>query len=219
MRSSTWPGLDVNLVIDGVAMQEHEDQEAENEHPFSNHKTVTRYVQAVSGANFSVDLHMQQHFPYKHHDIAVRLLLDGAVAKQPIIEKGRLQSRFTHKFKGIEKLINGQWQLNRFAFADLRTCKSTPDSGVHTIYAACMMKANPKSADGAPKADLKEKLSRMGEATVELSRVAVVGQAYAATGASYDTYTPAVNGAVPEKALKGRAISSHTTSACRTFAI
>ena len=64
-------------------------------------------------------------------------------------------------------------------------------------------------ADARPEASLKEKLKNFGEVKVELFRCKAVG--VSTVSRKSNSFVPVVQSGIPEKALKGRAISNYAT--------
>lgn len=76
-----YPGLKVEIVVNGQALQEYEDKSDK-----ANAKVVTRYVEARAGAAFSVVVSFEQPFQ-NNRGIAMHVLVDGNTIRRPVIEK------------------------------------------------------------------------------------------------------------------------------------
>lgn len=119
MKLPSVPGLEVALSMSGVDMHEYDD-EADSEQA-----EYTRYVEAVSGANFAVELRTDKRFKWQHVDLRVRIYLDGSCCTDlafypragsgghgPVTVTGRKESQ------------HGRGVLRKFTFADLRTSET-----------------------------------------------------------------------------------------------
>lgn len=107
------PGLKVEVAVAGQALKEHDDNYETNAKP----KTVTKYVEAVSGANFEIAISFEKPFPDKH---AVRAIVyvDGEDVARPIIRESALLKR-TRKIQGATLRVEGKRVLRKFRFSKL----------------------------------------------------------------------------------------------------
>ena len=108
------PRIKTQVLVDGAALEEYEDDE---EHTEPN--SVTKYVEAKSGAEFAIRSRFTEQPQY---DILTRILLDGKyVMGQLAILKyfhGDFLEQTAH---GVRSNKGGQWVLSKFAFSDLKT--------------------------------------------------------------------------------------------------
>jgi hypothetical protein len=120
-------GLEVNVRVDGVALQEYQDpDEAE-----ADTATQTmRYIEAISGATFGLQLLFKPKFEPPKYDIGVEISIDGTVLDKPLIKGYRLRC-LPFKYYGHERLSegcktgsDGTYSLQKFEFADLDISKS-----------------------------------------------------------------------------------------------
>ena len=103
--------LQVSVAVNDKDLPEYDDDEAEQ---LPN--TVTKYVEAVSGATFQVHVSSEKKSArYGGTSLSFKVELDGEG-----ISKQHLRGRKTKsEIKGIRKLIDGQWTLERSRFSDI----------------------------------------------------------------------------------------------------
>ena len=67
---SEYPGLDVAFIVHGQRLQEYDDDDEPSP------KTVTKYIEAQSGANFAIATSFKPPFPTRYV-VMGRLYIDG----------------------------------------------------------------------------------------------------------------------------------------------
>lgn len=106
------PGLKAEVVVNGEALLEYDDDE-HNGHP----RTVTKYVEAISGANFEIHLSFELPFP-KDYGMMVFTKIDGITQNKKIIGKERLfESVFN--LSGAKEHAAGSSILRKYRFSAL----------------------------------------------------------------------------------------------------
>jgi hypothetical protein len=197
MRADCLPHANVTVRVAGEALTEHHTENFSADDAM----TATSFVEAVPGARFTVDLNLEPGFAYRNHKDRISFLVyvDGQWVKDSIITSHVLPHSVA--INGLLETLSGVSTLKRLSFAEHTSSKSRCHSfGSRwlTVFAA----------DGRAESSLIKKLEKVGEIKVELRRCRVVGReeyvgrASVSKGISED--------AIPEKALKGRSISSHT---------
>jgi hypothetical protein len=114
------PGIEITVKSNGAALQEYED---DDDDPQPN--VVTKYVEAVSGAEFGVQWEITS--PWPPYTILFEYWLDqkkvsGKYCQQ--IYYGR--PCYSHLEEGALAVVNGQEFMHKFAFAALTVGKSSP---------------------------------------------------------------------------------------------
>lgn len=109
---TNYPGLEVAVTVNDSPLQEYDDGDED-----SAPNTVTKYIEAQSGAEFAVTAKFKHPFP-THHDVKMCLVIDGKYLN------GWVQS-----WNGLYGLVlkgdrtkwqqNGQWVEQKFCFAEL----------------------------------------------------------------------------------------------------
>ena len=123
----------MSIRVDGNDLPEYEEPETEEQHSneeteteeqhSDDHETSVRYVEAISGANFSIELRTNPAFEYVDYDLRMQVFLDGvsacSIIKDAQPETGRIKESCT----GVKRCIDGTWHLEKFVFAELQTSK------------------------------------------------------------------------------------------------
>jgi len=112
------PGLEVEIVVNGQPLKEYTDTFVDEEEA----KTVIKYVEAVSGANFEIYCRFTR--PYPHRDVvnSAHVELDGEGVVGKIIRKSYLQPLLRGYTAWIKGRTTGQgqkWLEEKFRFAEL----------------------------------------------------------------------------------------------------
>ena len=103
------PGVKIEIAANGVALKEHQDTEIAEEE-----RTVTRYIEAVSGQIFAVSIQLLPQFQFKGNCVFFQIYADGTWADGPVINKGE---------HGLVRLSEGKdtadGKVRRYQFANL----------------------------------------------------------------------------------------------------
>ncbi|ESZ96955.1 hypothetical protein SBOR_2637 [Sclerotinia borealis F-4128] len=122
------PGLEVNIEVDGVKVQEYnDDEEVEvkpgrvGEHQAS--RTVSKYIEAIDGAEFSIKCFLPTQFKMNAPNIQVDVAVDSNYAQGRLIpqcEAGSFKEfqgpRMFHPSSGNAA---GRWTLQKYRFSKL----------------------------------------------------------------------------------------------------
>ncbi|KAH6875376.1 hypothetical protein BKA58DRAFT_399584 [Alternaria rosae] len=107
-----YPGLTVEIFVDGKPLEEYEPEEKEENEP----KTTTRYIECRSGAQFAIKTNFRSPFAPMNISICVRL--DGARAGSVFAQKhAMLQELYTQSSTKWKE--GGKWRASKFLFSDL----------------------------------------------------------------------------------------------------
>ncbi|KAL1797330.1 hypothetical protein ACET3X_003936 [Alternaria dauci] len=179
--TTDYPGIKVEVRVDQVALQEYDDDEAE-----SSTNTMSKYIEATSGSEFDIRFEITPKWP--DHSVSFTSYIDGLSVQSYLVRQDRFMGA-SHEalIAGPTHTKNGQWFISKFAFSALKI----DDSDF-------------RSAEDQLMEDLKE----MGEIKIHGFFVKNVRN-------SSNQEAPAVStsdfGNIPEKALKGKALSHETT--------
>ncbi|KAG9190579.1 hypothetical protein G6011_08667 [Alternaria panax] len=195
--TADYPGIRIEVRVEGVALQEYDDDE---EQPSGT--TITKYIEATSGVTFDMRFGITPKWPGS--SIMFYTHLDGRYVR------GHFAQQQSYRGSSSVQIIeastytkDGQWFKARFAFSALNigistkhrpTARSDPiadDSDIRNVGDQLMR-------------DMKE----MGEIKVKVFFVKNVRDS--STNALSETRTLDVSN-IPEKALKGRALSHQAT--------
>lgn len=109
-------GLNVQIRVNGRALKEYDGDE-ENRDP----KTVTKYIEATSGAQFDVHFTFGKRFPHKQHSIVYEVALDGITASRRVVDGSDIRSHrpYCTSSDGVHTLCEGCWTKQKFSFSQL----------------------------------------------------------------------------------------------------
>lgn len=116
MRFPDVPGLTAKIYVNGVSLEEYDDDGEER----ATHSIATKYVEATSGANFAIKICFYNNFPYIGDNILCRVRVDGTAVIAPIYQPKNCAA---YLIKGRYRNTANVSTLQRFAFADLQTRK------------------------------------------------------------------------------------------------
>ena len=175
--------FECKIEVGGAALEEYEDEDTEQ----ANTRTsLTKYVEAASGANFSLKLTAQPGWTMKADYIAWSIGLDGKKYGGGVIRSECYDgtSSYTSVRHGVPSGSGDNWTERKFRFADI------------TI--------GDKPVDLTPE-EVKKQYESLGNITIEIWRMQLLRQK------DYQEETRHHSlGVVPEKALKGQALSLST---------
>jgi hypothetical protein len=106
------PGLEVKIVVNGEPLQEYVDNEDE-----LAPNTVLKYVEATSGAEFTVQYTITSEFTY-NHDMSLRVYVDGVRAVSNV-RRSTKDVRGTCVFEERRSGGGEDLFLRKFAFSEL----------------------------------------------------------------------------------------------------
>lgn len=178
-------GLEVKMLVAGVALQEYEGEAEETE--VAATPTLTRYVEAVPGSKFEIQFLAQTRFtaPAPNDSVCCRVYLDGKYATGSVLDANFFaRAACTFIIPGVQTHTSRGPELQRFLFAQLNTSD------------------DPTAATQAKPKDFKS----LGLITTKFTWCRQNGTNIPVLK---DSFKPAIGTSVPEKCLKGRAISQH----------
>ena len=87
-----YPGLEVNITIDGVALPEYDDDEEEAPKPgpvaaYQASKTVTKYIESVSDKEFAIEVKLNPGYVMNCGSLTVSVFIDGQCLNSRSISK------------------------------------------------------------------------------------------------------------------------------------
>ncbi|KAF2160292.1 hypothetical protein M409DRAFT_29147 [Zasmidium cellare ATCC 36951] len=167
-----FPGIEVTVEVDGVALKEYEDKdEAEPA------KTVTRYIEAAHGKNFTVTVKMSKGFRLRNNALSFQVYADGNLASRKVFNQNDATSGRTLRVEGFHDLQH----ITKFRFDEL-----------HTV-----------SDDRSIRQEA-SKLASLGTLKIKMHHSTITGSTPAEARVRKQ---PATMGTVSEKALKGKALT------------
>lgn len=112
--SESIPGIEVEVIVGGVALKEHQDHDLEEED-----RTVTRFIEATPGEIFTVRINVLPNVRFESDHIACNIYADGTWVESPLLAARDIGSPVV---RGYRWLVDGRAQKCRFA--DLEIGKS-----------------------------------------------------------------------------------------------
>ena len=112
------PGLTVEIIVNNALLPEYDDDSVTPASP----TTVTKYVEATSGANFAIKVSLiEKEFPFPKGYIEAAVSLDGRRLMSAIISEAQF---FKHRMiEGRQSQIGEHYKIQRFCFAELEISK------------------------------------------------------------------------------------------------
>ena len=121
-------GVEASVVIDGKALIEYDDEDTADDG--SDHTSeVSKYIEAVSDAEFSIGITVPKSYSFKADALSFRLSLDGVRVDSSLCRKAKLKSlrKDWHDTIAGSKVKNGnEWYLRPFKFNDIKIGETNP---------------------------------------------------------------------------------------------
>jgi hypothetical protein len=194
MHADCLPGATVTVCVNGEPLTEHATENSD--------LSATTFVEAVSGSEFEIALKLGHAFTYR--DPADRInfcvSVDGEWVRTLILTT-HMNNVSRYVIEGPLETQNGVTTLKRLTFAEHASCRQ----GVPQVFEHQLIFT---TADNRADDSTMNKLKEIGQIKVKLQRCRESGVDTA--GASGSGFKGVVDHDIPEKALKGRSISSHT---------
>lgn len=115
-------GIEASVVIDGKALTEYDDEDTLGES--SDHTSeVSKYIEAVSGAKFSISITVPKSYNFVKDAITFRLSLDGVWVWTLLCRKARLKNMredWHESIAGSKEKCGDEWHLRPFKFEDIK---------------------------------------------------------------------------------------------------
>lgn len=135
-----YPGLEVNITIDGVALPEYDDDEEEPPKPdpvaaYQALRTVTKYIESVSDKEFTIELKLNPGYVMNCGSLTVQVFIDG----QRLNSRSIIKRSYPGHFMGdtvvqtLKRAIDGthvaipnkpsHQLLKKYKFSKILTCR------------------------------------------------------------------------------------------------
>jgi hypothetical protein len=175
--------FECKVEVDGVALEEYEDEDTEQANTTTS---LTKYIEATSGSNFSLKLTIHPGWKMQADYIVWYIDLDGKKSSGGLVKSETYDGSrsCTSVLSGIASGAGGNWTERKFRFADI-TIGEMPD-------------------DLRPE-ELKQRYEALGNISVNIWRMRLLEIKDHSEATRHDSL-----GIVPEKALKGQALSLST---------
>jgi hypothetical protein len=117
-----YPGVQVTVECRGESLPEYDNDEEE---PHSN--SLTKYIEAKSGAEFTIQLRL--HPPYPVHSVCFKLSLDGKCIAHRIVDElayAKAKGVLMRNFQSVKsKIAEDQCIKQNFCFSELQVGMAT----------------------------------------------------------------------------------------------
>lgn len=121
-------GLEASVIIDGKALTEYDDEDALDESPDQTSE-VSKFIEAVSGAEFSISITMPKSYNFVGNAISFELSLDGVRVWVCVCREARykeLREDWHVTIAGPQVKKGEEWYLRPFKFNDIKIGKTNP---------------------------------------------------------------------------------------------
>lgn len=112
--------VEVKVLVNGEAAQEYNDDDEGSCGP----KTITKYIEAITGAEFGVQIELKPSFRFPSELLCCYISIDGKQLNSTVFRKERfmvLPRGQKATFKGITRSHGVTWSLEKFKFAEVKT--------------------------------------------------------------------------------------------------
>jgi hypothetical protein len=110
-------GLEVGIIVRNAAAREYTDADDANA---DSSTSVTRYVEAVDGADFQIQIKILPQFKHSDYDITANVELDGQIVHTPLWKKD-IYLPAVRTIRGVEAETPTGWTRRNFVFEHLTT--------------------------------------------------------------------------------------------------
>jgi hypothetical protein len=115
---TTYLGLVVEIVVGGELLPEYADEDIKDE---DNPVTVTRYVEAPSGAEFSVRYAFDKSFSEKK-EITLFIFVGGVNDSDAILRRDKIHDKKERTLDGSEVELDKKWFLQKWRYKCTSIC-------------------------------------------------------------------------------------------------
>ena len=176
---------EIQLRVNGVPLNEYDDDDDEPEQKISNHTQYTsKYVEAPPGQFFTIFHRVRPGYDFNCDYLSYETRIDGAPVSGAVVLKERYRGDIGHidERDGYRTGSGNAWKIHKYKFADLQISEGIPGDRLDRT---------------------KEKYDKLGTIIITVRRKI---QSYRSIEGVVDFGERFANG-IPEKALKGRALS------------
>jgi hypothetical protein len=117
MKCSFIKGLSVKLLVDGVQLQEYNDEDSID----GEEDTCTRFVEVTPDSTFRTYTHVESNFRYKLDDLLICVYLDGESVVGNLGYADPQKDNVVYDYKGAAVFRKGSWATQLFTFGSLGT--------------------------------------------------------------------------------------------------
>lgn len=118
----TVQGLKVEVFVDGQPALEYDNDGEETVAQFG--ASVTKYIEAKTGATFELRVTIEPGFPHRLHDLDFNTKVDGRDMHGKVISKEKFWAGHRFTISGARYSQNNQWFTRQFTFSGLNIGES-----------------------------------------------------------------------------------------------
>lgn len=109
------PGVIVRILVNNVVLKEYDDDEDVEEN------SVNKYIEATSGAFFTIQWRFDKRFKYKTDGIALKVYIDGQYTDSAVIDLPKLLTKqgYTSYLSGRRRKVGNDYIEENFTFSGL----------------------------------------------------------------------------------------------------
>lgn len=199
------PGLAVSVAVAANELPEYECRDEEPQGPFAN-KTVLRYIESVSDAEFVIKFQISPPFQLGCAALHFKVCIDGHPVKGTICKNSRVKhGHWARALSGDRTALeDGRGELRKFKFASIKTGNVTSGRLGPTYH---LFQVIVEDADSLRIMSDAVKFSLVGQITIKVYRVSDVRKN---DRVSHDRFEAKAGLEVAEKAMKGKSLSHCT---------
>ena len=120
-----YKGIEVTVQVAGVDLKEYED---EDESSYEDPKTVSKYIEAVSGAKFAVKVRVPKTYKMKGNAVSFHISADGVRGDHRACDMSSLGQAgpegWVSLTTGVRCFAQDHWECRDWQFSDIRLSKS-----------------------------------------------------------------------------------------------
>ncbi|KAL8684865.1 MAG: hypothetical protein Q9224_006093 [Gallowayella concinna] len=111
--------LRITIMVDEQSMADFPDDETENQ----NASFVSRFVECISGATFSVHCEIKRTMGFKSESIVLYVFTDGRCATSVVLQAAQIRAShcvYTDTLAGQTRKVNDHWVFRPFVFSEIK---------------------------------------------------------------------------------------------------
>ncbi|KAK5134231.1 hypothetical protein LTR08_006774 [Meristemomyces frigidus] len=119
------PGISCTIQVNGEDLPEYDDDDAE-EQP-AHTATTTRYIEAVTGANFEIATRFSRTFAQRKEGVGIWFYMDGQRIRSIDYKSHEITNGKPRNMAKASAMEGGREGVKRFKFAELKISEGQPD--------------------------------------------------------------------------------------------
>ena len=195
-------GIEASIIIGGKALTEYDDEDTGD--GGSDHTSeVSKYIEAVSGAEFSISITVPKSYKFKANALSFRLILDGVWVKSRFCREATLKNLRTdwHTTTAGSNVKNDEgWYLRPFRFDDIKI----GETSFHILIFCVDSKNSVEASTSTAGSGQTNSVANLGTITVDVFDYQFTCKSYSA---GISSVRLGQSSEIAEKELKGRSVT------------